>query len=517
MNFRRPRSLATVLSRLARLIDARPGCFLPLWILAYWVIVIPSARRPLWYDELHTYYIATAPTLGRLLESSLHADLNPPLSYLAVRGSVALFGDSPLSVRLPFLMAFLAAGLAMYEIVRPRFGGGYALLALGLSWSCGFLPYAVEARPYALALAFFSLAALGWLRAIAAERWGPAHWVLLTGLAGMLLSHCFAPLFAMAIGIGEIVRSIVQKRIDARIWRALLTPAIVALAYVPLIRNARGAIAPPALRASALSLVWIYPSILMALGPFLLLMLLGALIMPRPQGAAGLRRLIYRHEAAFGMATLLVPALLILYFIGAGGAFAPRYVSGVVLGVTLALTTLVAYKADRAPGFGVLAATLVLARFLVSGAYLTPAVPSPAASTIYRSIRADLPFVAANGFTFLEMDNREATGFVRRLYYLSDPAAAFRYTHTNVFNGLIELPRWFPMRAHVLPYAAFVQDQRRFLVFSTPGYPADWLLAKLNHDGAEIRLLAEMKTSYRDGNLYEVTMCGAIPPGAAGK
>jgi len=318
-------------------------------------------------------------------------------------------------------------------------------------------------------------------------------------------------LFAAAIGVGEIVRSIVRRKIDWRIWRALLPPALLVLAYIPLMRNAQSAIAPPAFRASGRSLALIYPLILMALGPFLLVMLLGVLIMPRPKDAVPPRRLIHPHEAAFGIATLLVPALLILYFIGAGGAFAPRYASGVVLGVSLALTTLVAYKAGRAPRVGVVAAVLVLARFLLSGSSLAPAVPSLAAiSTEYRSIRADLPFVAANGFTFLEMDRREPPGFVRRLYYLTDRAAAFRYSRTNVFNGMAELPRWFPIRASVLPYAAFVKDQRCFLVLSTPGYPADWLLAKLSDDGAEIRLLAEMKTSYRDGSLYQVTVRG--PP-----
>ena len=36
----------------------------------------------------------------------------------------------------------------------------------------------------------------------------------------------------------------------------------------------------------------------------------------------------------------------------------------------------------------------------------------------------ELPFIDASGLTFMEMDNREDTRFLSRVYYLTDPSAS---------------------------------------------------------------------------------------------
>jgi hypothetical protein len=57
-----------------------------------------------------------------------------------------------------------------------------------------------------------------------------------------------------------------------------------------------------------------------------------------------------------------------------------------------------------------------------------------------------------------------------------------------------------------VPYREFVSRNRQFLVLGTAGFPEDWLLPKLQEDGAQIRLLQNVKTGYRDHELYEVTL-----------
>ncbi|HEV1287994.1 MAG TPA: hypothetical protein VNU44_21900, partial [Bryobacteraceae bacterium] len=53
---RRPAGAA--LRQLADLIDRRPVLVLPVWIVAYFSVLWPAAHRPLWYDELFTYYVS---------------------------------------------------------------------------------------------------------------------------------------------------------------------------------------------------------------------------------------------------------------------------------------------------------------------------------------------------------------------------------------------------------------------------------------------------------------------------
>jgi hypothetical protein len=188
-----------------------------------------------------------------------------------------------------------------------------------------------------------------------------------------------------------------------------------------------------------------------------------------------------------------------------GVPFWLRYSIGAAIPLSVGLSFLIAYQTNCAVWAGVLATALCLFQFPISTyrVYHLPRAISPQA---YRSVRTDLPFVAASGLTFVEMDQREPPEFVGRLFYLTDRDAATRYAHASIFEHIRVLQEWSPMRAHVEYYRAFVTQHPRFLVLGTPGYPEDWLLAKLKDDGAEIRLIGSQDTGYKDRNLYEVTV-----------
>src|SRR5208282_1183540 len=126
-----------------------------------------------------------------------------------------------------------------------------------------------------------------------------------------------------------------------------------------------------------------------------------------------------------------------------------------------------------------------------------------------------LPFVTASGATFLEMDQREASGFTGRLYYLTDRESAVR-NHSTIFEEVFPpVKKWFPIRAKIEPYREFVTHNQEFLVLGTRGFPEDWLLQKLEQDGARITLLEHRKTGYQDRELYQVSAGVPLPAVAA--
>jgi hypothetical protein len=494
------------LERLAKLIDRRPALALPVWIAAYFAVLWAPAHRPLWYDELFTYYTAMSPSWDRFAGSILHVDLNPPLSYFFVRSGIVLFGDSAFVTRLPSLLGFLAATLIVFELVRRRLGGGFGLAALGILWSFSLTAYAVEARPYGLLLAFFSLATLCWLNAAEKDSWTKWHTGLAAAISAMFLMHCFSPVFAAAIGCGEMVRAMVLKRIDRRVWAALLAPLSILPLYLPLVRNATALLTPTAFDATAMSVPRFYLGILYpivpAMGLLLLFWLVGRVKGPRVHwwDFAAL------HELAFSIAAFLAPLVLIGYCIWSGVPFWQRYGVGAALGGSLMLTAFLAVITRRNSGAAVASAGLILILFCVTKAgtgRLMKQYENP--STNYRTTHPELPFVTASGLTFLEMDHREAPEFTTRLYYLTDREAAVR-NHSTIFEGLPQLRQWFPVRSKIEPYRDFIRRSPRFLVLATPEFPEDWLLPKLQADGAQIRLLQELKTGYRDHHLYEVTL-----------
>ena len=124
----------------------------------------------------------------------------------------------------------------------------------------------------------------------------------------------------------------------------------------------------------------------------------------------------------------------------------------------------------------------------------------------FTQIEKDLPFVDASGLTFLEMDSRENSAFLSRVYYLTDPQLALQYSHATIFDGFGYLKHVFPIRANVMPYRQFIQQHPKFLVYGTFDYSEDWLLRKLLADGAAVRLLGNFPGGYKDSMLYEITL-----------
>lgn len=488
---------------------------LPLLVGLYFVMVLPAARRPLWYDELFTYYVSMSRNLEEFWGRILHVDLNPPLNYLFVRASIFLFGDSPLAVRLPSMLAFLAASLSVLVIVRRKAGNLFALTAMVLTWSFGFLRYATEARPYALILAFLSLAVLCWMSIRPDEPVSAAHWGLAGSIAGMLLSHCFAAFFVAPFVAGELVRGIRRKKFDSATWFAILGPMLLVVTYIPLLIRAQRILVPPAFLPSLTRAITFYEAELISMGPLVLLpflarpfvLMLLAILLLISRGSK-FRPVLAAHELIFLWTAFLMPAVVMGYLSWVNSAFWPRYGIGIVVVLSIGVTCQLARLTNR----NVFAAGLIAVLTLMAlGVQAYPALSSyrqPAAvpSTVYRQILPELPFVAASGLTFLEMDHREDNRFVKRLYYLTDTPSAIRYAHATIFEGLPILARYFPVRGAVAPYHSFMATHDRFLVFATPGYPEDWLLDKLRDDRAEIRQVCQIHTDYRDQMLYEVTV-----------
>ena len=219
------------------------------------------------------------------------------------------------------------------------------------------------------------------------------------------------------------------------------------------------------------------------------------------------RDLARPQEIGFSIAALVLPTVIIAYCISSHGAWWDRYGACAAIGGCLILTALLAAVTRRKANSSAVAAALILLLFCFTKAG-TQLVMEPFGnvSLSYRTTRPELPFVAACGMTYLEMDHREPPELIKRLYYLTDKESAFSYVHASAFDGYGILRQWFPIRANVSPYHDFVERNRHFLVLATPDCPLEWLLLKLRDDGAQIRLLQDLKTGYRDRNLYEVTL-----------
>ncbi len=110
-----------------------------------------AAHRLYWNDEILTVVVARLPHWTDIWPALSHAvDSQPPLYYMIVRASEALFGPGEVAGRLPSILAMAAAMLITFDCARRLTDGLHGLLAL-VVLACSMLPYySYEARPYAL-------------------------------------------------------------------------------------------------------------------------------------------------------------------------------------------------------------------------------------------------------------------------------------------------------------------------------------------------------------------------------
>jgi len=158
--------------------------------LAVALRVASLGASAIWYDEAFSLAMARLPLLDMVRAAAL--DFNPPLWEMIAWVSTRLFGDSAISLRLPSLVASIAAFVVAAWLVHelaPGLGGYVGLLAVAV------LPYqlwmAQDGRVYAVMSLLYLAGAWFALR---------SRWLGFTACIGLLLySHLPGAVYAVPL------------------------------------------------------------------------------------------------------------------------------------------------------------------------------------------------------------------------------------------------------------------------------------------------------------------------------
>ena len=567
----RPSPFASVrlIRALARFVDSHGWIvFTAVSSACAWLRLRTFDSRHLDHDELYSYYIAQAPTLKQLLLLTRTVDLHPPLSYLLIRISFALFGVSSWSCRLPSVIAILCTAALVFWMARRIFTSLYGIIAVLVFWSVPFTYQADEARPYSLLLCFTALMLASWYRATEVRDTGATsrRWALLTMTVagfGLLLSHVLGVLPYAAFFGAELVRLRIRRKPDWSLWIALLAPAISVLTYLPLFRSHAAILFTEQYRVTPMRIVNCYlRSITFLVIPLLVAALIAFLWPKQPQGRSQQEsettRLGSRWAALAPLTFLLgslylVPVAVAIIFAHTGTAFFDRYAFVAIIPISLTPALVLGLRTQRNQMAAlavalVLGAVLVLnttgkpwlieqlanlapprvAAFALNAFAAPPIVTEPVVPMVPERLQAalaaapvvsdldaidpDLPLVANTGLTFLEIDQEADAELTARLYLLNDRQAATAIAHDTVFENYDRVKRVFPIRGQVAPYCAFIGEHPRFLALGAYNHPQGWLLKKLDRDGANLHLIGVYRGITEEAQLYEVTVLKATCP-----
>jgi hypothetical protein len=537
-----------LLQAVSRFVETRSWiAFAAVSLVCGWARPYAMASRHLDHDELFTFYIAQAPSLRQMLALTRTIDLHPPLSYLLVRASFAIFGVSAWSCRLPSFLAFVLTTVLLFWLIKDMLSPLHGLIPVLLLWSSPFSYLATEARSYSLLLCFTTLVLVSWYQAI--TRPERRQWALL-GIAlggfGLFLSHVLA-LFSFLAFIGaEGVRWWIRRKPDWRLWTAFVLPSVAVLSYLPLVHLRTGVLYAEQYQATPRRLASCYwEAFRLLLTPYALIaiVVLAWLLFSKRRNALFQRDSLAARVSlrALLLFLFLVPLEVGVLFARTGTAFFERY--GIVLLIPCVVLPVV-FLGHRTYGNRLAASAaavllVLLFIFNTSGkAWLVdqlsdifppkvaakllfvvalppmgapplkiPPIPPSLGGDLARAplvthldtVEPGLPLVAGNGPTFLELDKYEDAALTKRLYLLTDHKAAASIANSTVFDTYGQAQSVFPIRGKVEPYCAFLLVHSQFLVLGRYNHPDTWLLRKLEMDGAHLNIVG----TYDDGVIEE--------------
>ena len=512
--------------RISEWLDERPLILLLLLSATCLITsLVDCWHKPLWHDELFTYNLGRFASLRQMLHVVPKVDLNPPVLYVLEYLSLHLPGGSAgghvenIVARLPSILGGLCATIGLFAYMRRHVSPLYAAGAVVLLWNTTFFYYMSEDRPYALVIGFLALLVVAWRKATEPAR-NPI-WILALLLLGfaMMGSHFMAVFVLLAFLAAEGVRAWDRKRLDLPVTLSLVAPFSIPYIYSRVIGGFGAMVFPPAFQPHRKTLLVIGDLVSQDFIIFAFVLVLSLIVTtfvvtrnesyPGREAPAG--QLFYKSftpaEWMLLLVLLLEPVMSIVSIARRHAAFFPRYGLPICIPIAILISSFLWWRFKGLKIVGLITVVIGLYAFSpgVTSIFNWPTPPVP--NTAYQLIDSDLPLVTDSGLTFVEMNHREHPAFLNRLYYLTDREDAIKYAHATLFEW--EAANAFPVfqfQSTVEPLRSFEAAHKKFLVLGSYDYPENWLLRKLQADGATLLYLGSFETGYQSKQLFEVEL-----------
>lgn len=501
--------IAMTESALRGLTQAARSPAIAAWILAGLLLLTSlavSSRRPLWFDEYATLYIARSGDFSRMAFAvKSGADTMPPYFHWLEWCVLRLGLPEETSIRLLPALGVCAGFLCLFHFLLPICGGLAALAGAMVPLAAGVVRFAWEGRPYGILFGLSAAAALAWQRIGTARA---ASVGMSAALAAASLIHPFAVAVTAAISCAEIWMSAKKGSWRVSALSALMIAGSAVLPNLEFIRAARANFGKYFFASASFSSFYasyeeffavLWPLIVLgALWPGLTLFLDGRLVscetLMQPQPSVGSRTPPAFHAgAALGIALLvLLPAGTWLALKLLGGGLIPRYVlpmtigAGILWGLGLAWASV----PQRLAVLGCLLAIISLKIYSPLRSLSRNGMHAQTADILqfFEPIlrRAQGQVVVSNAELFLDFWHVAPEWAKNRIVFIADPEKAAEIRRKDaVDRTMAGLERVGGPR--VEQYRAFLERNPTFTLVANRN-SFEWLAIGLLRDGCRLNL-----------------------------
>jgi len=455
--------------------------------------VLLAASKPFWFDELCTLTVAKQPTSAIVFDALQNAvDSQPPSFELVERVAGTAIPNQEIAYRLPSILAFCCTIFFVFVFVGRWCSAPCALLCAALPLlSILYHTYAVEARGYALSVAFIAAALVCYQRADALQ------WALLMGIsvAGASASHYYG-VFALApLALAEAALVWKTRRLRWSVWIAMsfgVVPLIVLRQMLSQLKQHYGAHYWPQAQPTLQGAAHIYGSFFYLPGP------MGFAL--AAMAAVGVLKTLTRwrssediphgtHDAPFqekilALGLLALPFVFCLAMKVVHGGILDRYLLPTVLGFSLAAGYILPRLCRRsAILFGVLISVAIAGQemhFWRSQQLNWGRVVPPAVSVEQLANAAgfpELPVAVPDSLEYLQLVHYCSPDKMSRYVSIIDLPGSITYAGSDfVDKELLVLQRYTPLQLYEVQ--DFLLKNKQFLLISR-GIYGDWNEARL--------------------------------------
>jgi hypothetical protein len=515
-----------MLPRLGLWIDAHGGfCLLFLLALYTPTAVLEAKAHLLGNDELFTLRIAVMPTVTEMLRLAKQIDLHPPLTYFTERWAMQLgallHGPRWFFAMLPSLIAGFVATAALFRFTARRLGNLLALFAVGVLWLGPIFELSWRDRSYMQWVAWLALLLLAWDAARSPRRKAWAIPAVLLCAVGTVSCHIYGASSLLPFFVAAVVDWKRTRRADPLLWLALALPCLITVSYLSQVHGF-GTVIFPAERMPTLGAIGtLYVEMVGYFAGAMLIFTILMLALPqreldRPAGVS--------KPDAVDLALLLtlaaVPAMLGIASILLHMEFFGRYGCNGVLAIAVLTAWFLARRVAASRTLATILAVALpfacLARVMMDVPGSPGMHPELADAVARLHLDPALPIVAADGLTYVEMNDREPAAILPRIYYLTDTPLAIQYSHSTIFETEQIIHDIFHLPAPVEPMQSFLREHNQFYVIGSYNFPEDWILKALIVRGATVGYLGQFDSAYKDDDsfadsgLYLVTLAGPV-------
>ena len=477
--------------------------------------LVIAARRPLWSDELYTYYIATLPSFSSVWRALLTGHEQIPLGFYAVeRLSWGVFGINSVALRLPALLGCLVMSLALFKFVSRRLSPAYGLLASVFPMTTSAFAYAREARPYGLELAFAALALVCWQQATESNNRLLALIGLWLSFVAAISCHYYGILLILPLAFGELIRTIARRRIDFGIWSCFVGSTLPLLLMLPLILSGAKLSGNFWAQPHWTDIASFYQNLIAPGIPSLVAVVTVGVVASRfrrPVPATdsfNVDAAFPSHEQSAIIGFIALPLAGVLLAKLVTHAFTDRYVLAAVVGLSILFAQAMHKMLRGEFRVAAMVAPFLLAWFgflemqeVRSAEHVRQGLES--STTLLQSANKEgLPIVAAELHTFIELSHYSPQDIASHLIYLADPSMAQQFLgFGSLDSAMLELVGpWFHMR--VVPFHQFLDAKVPFLLYGKVDLKSfSWVIRALQERGFRI----EFHSSLGDKYLFAVT------------